>query len=56
MVVSTAIAFNCSPFGFSANSIILPSSSIFIRPNAVARFSSIGRAATVISASVSLCA
>ena len=52
--VSTAIAFNFSPEGFSLNSFIFPKSSVLIRPNPSAWPSSTGKAATVKSAPLSL--
>ena len=55
MVVSTAIALRASPSGFSANSMMRPVSSIFMRPNAAARSSSMGTAETVMSAPTSRC-
>eukprot|EP00958_Prasinococcus_capsulatus_P013576 scaffold1402_cov403-Prasinococcus_capsulatus_cf.AAC.6 len=50
MVVSTRKGIIASPFGFSTKSVILPVSSIFIKPKAEASSSVHGRAATVISA------
>eukprot|EP00850_Spirogloea_muscicola_P012156 SM000077S21630 [mRNA] locus=s77:537610:541485:- [translate_table: standard] len=41
----TAILFKSAPLGFSANSMMRPVSSIFMSPKAVARFSSMGKAA-----------
>ena len=54
-VVSTRMLCSSAPSGFSANSVTCPLPSIFMSPNALARFSSHGSAAIVIAAPLSRC-
>lgn len=51
-VVSTRMRSKASPLGFSANSVMRPSPSIFIRPKSEARVASTGRQPMVTSAPV----